>query len=64
MQCLVFIKDDFITLIGTLEEVLNRGNVVARHEKATERWHRTFNIISKTLMLLRRIRKEQARKLY
>ena len=63
VQCLVLIKDDFIRLIGTLEEVLNRGNVVARHKKATERWHRAFNIISKTLMLLRRIRKEQARKL-
>ena len=47
---------DFIRLIE-LEEVLNRGNVVARHKKATERWHRAFNIISKTLMLLRRIRK-------
>ena len=36
---------------------------MARHKKATERWHRALNIISKTLMLLRRIRKERARKL-
>ena len=63
VQCLVLVKHDFIRLIGTLEEVLNRGNVVARHKKATERWHRAYNIVSKTLLLLRRIRKEQERKL-
>ena len=63
VECLVLVKEDFIRLIGTLEEVLNRGNVVARHKKATERWHRAYNIVSKTLLLLRRIRKEQERKL-